>query len=371
MSIAEEIYAEGLSPGKIVELDILDQRDSRVFLKCEYEYNSSDILHNIKRKPAFYLFHDLYNKGIIREGMKLISASSGNFVLNLALKALEYDLKLIAVTPPRIPRENLEALTSLGVDVIHITEEFDMCPRETTVFYTRSLAETYRYLLVNVDQYMSWQNVLAHFFLTWQEIRQEFDRLDYILIALGSTGTYMGVSLGNQVDRVAKEVIGIQPPHSHSIPGVHHIVDGCEWNPEIFSPSLAGKILTVDDIDTYHAMAWLYKEGIRVGPSTSMLFAAIKKLMKKYPGDYLIISPDSDKLYRNHLLRVYRKIYDKLIERYRDDAELINWYVDEIKRWKSIDLPKYIQHHYKQVERGQVYEISKLDANAISNMIIK
>jgi len=371
MSILEELYGKKLRPGKIVELDLLDHKDSRIFLKYEYEYDSGDILWNIKRKPAFYLFHDLYNKGVIKDGVKLISASSGNFVLNLGLKALEYGLKLIAVTPPKIPKENLEALTSLGVDVIHITEEFDMCPRETTVFYTRSLAETYRYVLVNVDQYISWQNVLAHFFLTWQEIKQEFDKLDYILVALGSTGTYMGVSLGNRVDGVAREVIGVQPPHRHSIPGVHHIVDGCEWNPEIFSPSLAGRIITIDDVDTYHTMALLHNMGVRVGPSTSMLLAALNKLINKYPGDYLVISPDSDKLYRTHLLRVYQKLYIKLINRYPDDVEFINSYIDELKRWRSIDLPEYIRRYYKPSDRGRVYEISKLDTRAISDMVIK
>ncbi len=369
MSLVDELYSKYLRPQKTIETNIIDRRDTRIFLKQEFVYNSGDILLNIKRKPAYYLFHDLYNKGIIKDGMKLISASSGNFVLNLGIKANEYGLKLIAVTPPRIPEENVKALTSLGVDVIHITEEFDMCPRETTVFYTRSLAESYRYILVNVDQYISWQNVLSHFFLTWNEIKSEFEQIDYIIIALGSTGTYMGVSLGNKVDRLAKEVIGVQPPHEHNIPGVHHIVDGCEWNPEIFSPSIGGYIITVDDVDTYRWLAILENKGIHVGPSTAMLYAAVERLSRERPGDYLIVSPDSDRLYRNHLLRIYSKLYNDIVSRYPEDREIIDRFIRDLRGREDIDIPEYIKRYYKPREEGRVYEISKLDRDYISKIL--
>jgi len=81
----------------------------------------------------------------------LITASSGNFLRGLALLADEEACKVIGVTPPRIPSENLEILKALGVNIIHVSEEYDLCPRETTVFFTGSLAEKYRLNLVNVD----------------------------------------------------------------------------------------------------------------------------------------------------------------------------------------------------------------------------
>lgn len=371
MDIMEELYSKYLKPEPCMEVDVIDRIGVRVYLKREYKYGSRDILWNIKRKPAYYLFHDLYEKGVIKEGMKLISASSGNFVLNLGLKVLEYGFKLISVTPPRIPKENIDALTALGVDVIHITEEFDMCPRETTVFYTRNLAETYRYKLVNVDQYSSWQNVLSHLFLTWNEIKEEFDRLDFILIALGSTGTYMGVSLGNRLEKIVREIIGVQPPHSHSIPGVHHIVDGCEWNPEIYSPSIGGKILTIDDIDTYRWMALLNSMGINVGPSTAMLFAALDKYSSYNDGDYLIISPDSDRLYRNHLIKVYKNLFRDIVSRYPDDEELVRKYVEKLEETEVIDLANYIKKIYNPSESGEVYKISRLDTKTIHRIIMR
>ncbi len=371
MSIIEELSKDYLKPHKIVEVDALDVKDTRIYLKYEHDFYSNDILWNIKRKPAFYLFHDLYRKGVIREGVKLISASSGNFVLNLGVKALEYGYDLIAVTPPGIPKDNVDALRALGVDVIHITEEFDMCPRETTVFYTRSLAERYRYKLVNIDQYIGWQNALSHLFLTWREISDKFDKLDYILVALGSTGTYMGVSLGNKIEKLAKEVIGVQPPHKHHIPGVHHIVGECEWNPEIYSPSLGGRILTIDDVDAYRWMAILNMKGLHVGPSTSMLFAALEKLCKTRPGDYLIISPDSDKLYKKHLEKIYGAMYTDIVDRYPEEREYINRYIEQIKSMEEIDVPKYIKKYYKVDKEGELYEISKLDTVTVEKLIKK
>lgn len=250
--LAELIYSEDLKPLPPKTVEVSDR--VTVVVKMEYHEDfTEDPLRTIKRKPASLLLRDLLEKGYIRPGKILITASSGNFLRELALKALDLNVKLIGVTPPVIPRENLRILTALGVDLVHVSKEYDLCPRETTVFFTRALAEKYRLQLVNVDQYFSWQNLASHLFTTWREIKEIGD-LDYLCIPLGSTGTFMGVWLGNRIEGSGMRIVGVQPTRTHRIPGVHHVVGECEWNPEIYSPSIGGEVATVDDVDAYSGL---------------------------------------------------------------------------------------------------------------------
>jgi cysteine synthase B len=177
--IIEDIYNSKLKPFSPKEIEISSKITISVKMEYPEDFNT-DPLRTIKRKPAKLLLVDLMEKGYIRPGKTLISASSGNFLRELALIALDLDLKIIGVTPPIIPKENLEILKTLGVNIVHISKEYDLCPRETTVFFTRALAEKNRLQFVNIDQYYSWQNVLSHLFMTWEEIKELGDINYYI-----------------------------------------------------------------------------------------------------------------------------------------------------------------------------------------------
>lgn len=362
----DKLYEQGLRPLKIEEIKDFSEGDFRLFLKREHDINSTDFLRTIKRKPAYLLLEDLIEKGWINENKTLISASSGNFVLELGIRAYNLGYRLIAVVPPRIPRGNLDVLRAIGVDVIYIEEEFDLCPRETTVFYTRSLAEKYRYSLVNIDQYNSWQNVIAHLFMTWREIRDQFDSIDFIIAPLGSTGTYMGISLGKLIDKFDCEVIGVQPPLKHHIPGVHHIINGCEWNPEIFSPSISGGIITIDDIDTYATLIKLWEKGYEVGPSTAMTVAAALKLSSDLKGDFLVISPDSSLLYYRFIREFLINHKKKILERYPGlEGALERYEAFLADREHNLRLVDKIKNNYKIDRWGRIFPISTLDDKLI------
>lgn len=305
--VVENLYNSGLNPMPVREIEL--DNNATIIVKLEYPIDFTlDPLRTIKRKPASLLLYDLLEKGYIRHGKKLITASSGNFLRELALKALELNLKVIGVTPPIIPEENLRILTALGVDVVHVSKEYDLCPRETTVFFTRALAEKYHLQLVNVDQYCSWQNVLSHLFMTWREIKEIGD-LDYICVPLGSTGTFMGICLGSRMDRYRTRIIGVQPTRVHHIPGVHYVVGECEWSPEIFSLMLNRKVVTVDDVDAYAGLVKLWENKIYAGPSTGMTFIYALKMAKNMPDTrILVISADSVFAYRDYILNQLKKV---------------------------------------------------------------
>lgn len=372
MKIIEAIYEERLKPIKIEEVKGLSNDKVNIFLKREYPKNiEEDPLRTIKRKPAFFILEDLIKKGYINSRKAIISASSGNFARELSLKVINEGLKLISVVPPRIPKENIKILTALGIDIIHVTEEYDLCPRETTVFFTRSLAEHHRLQLVNIDQYNSWQNVLSHLFMTWKEINEQLDRVDYIPVQLGSVGTFMGLSLGNRMEGKKIEIIGVQPPKDHHIPGVHHIVNGCEWSPEIYSPMLGGKVATIDDLDAYAALIKLWEEGIYAGPSTGMGFAyAIKLAEKLKEGNILVISPDSVFSYYEYILDFLKVNANQIALRYPELKESIEEYKAWLKKAPSLeDRIEIIKKVYKPKREGKIYNVSEVDHEVILKIL--
>ncbi|MEM2178823.1 MAG: pyridoxal-phosphate dependent enzyme [Candidatus Methanomethylicaceae archaeon] len=359
----EDIYNNGLKPFPPKEIEISNK--VTILVKMEYPKDfNMDPLRTIKRKPATLLLMDLMEKGYIRPGKTLISASSGNFLRELTLKALDLnlDLKIIGVTPPIIPKENLEILKTLGVNIIHISKEYDLCPRETTVFFTRALAEKYRLQYVNIDQYYSWQNVLSHLFMTWKEIKELGD-IDYLCIPLGSTGTFMGVCLGSKLEKNKMKIIGIQPTKTHHIPGVHYIVGECEWNPEIYSPVISYNIVTVDDIDAYSGLIKLWEYEIYSGPSTGMVFYYALKLAEKInEGRILIISADSIFAYQNYILEYLRNIKANIVKRYPTLKNSLNEYIEWLKRQPSIEERlNLIKRIYKpKSDEGKIYEVSDI-----------
>ncbi|MEN2974233.1 MAG: pyridoxal-phosphate dependent enzyme [Candidatus Caldarchaeales archaeon] len=353
--LLEEVNGYWLRPvkSKTIELD----NGSSIIVKLEYpEDFLKDPLRTIKRKPATMLFEDLFFKGFIKQGKIIITASSGNFLRELALIALRRGFKIIGVTPPRIPYENLRILKTLGVNIIHITEEYDLCPRETTVFYTRSLAENNRYMLVNVDQYISWQNVMSHVYTTWREIK-EIGEIDYACIPLGSTGTFMGISLASSLEKEKINLIGVQPTRYHNIPGVHYIVGGCEWSPEIFSPLISNRIVTVDDVDAYAGLIMLWEKGIYAGPSTGMVFIQALKLAGEIKdGRILIISPDSIFSYRDYVLNILKEIQAQIFSRYPHLREPYLRYVEWLRRLPEIEeRVEHIRKVYGTGEEGRLY----------------
>jgi len=338
---------------------IINFNNTSIIVKLEYPTDFlTDPLRTIKRKPATLLFEDIYSKGFIRPGRTIITASSGNFLRELAIIALNHGFKVIGVTPPRIPSENLKILTALGVNILHITEEYDLCPRETTVFYTRSLAEKYRFNLVNIDQYNSWQNVMAHLYMTWREIK-ELGEIDYACIPLGSTGTFMGISTGCSLEKQKMKIIGVQPTRFHHIPGVHHIIGECEWSPEIFSSLISREIVTIDDVDAYAGLVMLWNNGIPAGPSTGMAFIQAVKLAKQIKeGNILTISADSIFAYRDYVLEYMKEIIYQINARYPELEEDCLRYIEWLRKLPTInERLELIRRIYRMAgEPGRIFQ---------------
>ena len=159
IEVAEDLAQHRrLKPYPIKEIEDADNgRDVNLFVKLEHDNTTEmDPARSIKRKPANLM-------GIFVEEMNpnkniWISASSGNFIEELGILANEVGKRVFAVVPPRTLTQKIETLRSLGVNVIRVSEkEYDLCPREFTVFWVRALTTKYD-KMINIDQYNSLLN---------------------------------------------------------------------------------------------------------------------------------------------------------------------------------------------------------------------
>lgn len=271
--------------------------------------NGKDPLLTIKRIPAWMILGNGVRRGLINQHTTSIAtASSGNFLYELGIAAREisketgFDLNIIGFVPRRIPDTKLKVIRGLGIDVVKVETEQDLCPREATVMAERRFASTRRNIY-NADQYISHENPLGHQIITARTIDEETSSLglepDKILVPTGTGGTMGGLStyyhLKQGKHRDIPKICGVQPTVKHHILGVHHITigEGCQWNPETYGALFENKIDTVDDVDAYAAMLRLKEKGIPAGPSTGLVYH--QALVEARKGsNILITSADND-----------------------------------------------------------------------------
>ena len=366
ISLAEDLaQLRRLKPYPIKEIsDIADGKDVNLFVKMEHDNaEETDPARSIKRKPANVM-------GIFAEEMNpnkrvWISASSGNFVEELGILATDIGKKVFAVVPPRTSSQKIETLRSLGVNVIKVSEEeYDLCSREFTVFWVRALVNKYDNI-VNIDQYNSPLNPLAHLLLTAREIDEKFkDELTHIFIPLGSTGTFAGIYEYFSRFYPKTKIIGVQPTRIHHIPGVHHVMGECKWSPEIFglADKKMIKVLTVNDESAYQALIELEtKYGIHGGPSTGMIFAAVKQELNNINdgSNILLISADSSWDYREWNIRILAKLGNEIKS---SEKENLNKYMEALKRRKNSKARiMTIKSIYKSTCEGEIYTLEEFE----------
>lgn len=359
----------GLKPYSIEEIKGFSvEKDLRVFIKREHDnIEGTDPIRSIKRKPASIM--GLFAEEVDPYSKVWISASSGNFVEELGILANETGKDLFAVVPPRTPPQKLETLRNLGINVVKVSEEeYDLCPREFTVFWVRAVVNRLNSRrMLNIDQYNSILNPLSHMLLTAKEIDEEFkDDLTHIFVPLGSTGTFAGICEYFSKFHPGVKIIGVQPTREHHIPGVHYVLGDCKWSPEIFGlpDKRTLKILTIDDKSAYIALSELeVKYGVRGGPSSGMVFAALKEELNSIEdgSNILVLSADSSWDYVEWNTAILTKLKSEFVFS-EEDSMLVEKYMELLQRREDASRRILkVKNTYKPSKKGQLYNLEEFE----------
>jgi cysteine synthase A len=271
-------------------------RGHDVFLKLE----GFNVTGSIKVKTAIGLVGDLERRGIAVPGKTVIvESSSGNLGIALSLVCAVKGYEFICVTDPNANRANLRGMQLYGAKVIVVEE-----PDAAGGFLGSRLKRIDRILQSNpnavwLNQYANIANKNVHVEQTANEIAREFDKVDWIFVGSGTTGTLGGISerlrgLFPKIKIVAVEPAGSVTfggaPGKRNIPGI-----GTSVRPPIADHANPDMVVTIDEERTVEVcLSFVRDYHLLVGGSTGTVLAAIHELAPEFaPGDTIVaISPD-------------------------------------------------------------------------------
>ena len=148
------------------------------------------------------------------------------------------------------------------------------------------------------DQFANAGNYLAHYQSTaleiWQQTRGE---IDYLVCALGTSGTLMGISRFLKVMKPDIRTVCAHPIRGHYIQGLKNMEEAIV--PEIYDPSQIDRQEMVESEEAI-AMAReiIAREGIFAGMSSgAAMLAAVRTAQRIERGNIVVVFPDRAEKY--------------------------------------------------------------------------
>jgi N-(2-amino-2-carboxyethyl)-L-glutamate synthase len=304
-----------------------------VFLKLE----GFNVSGSIKIKTAIKLVEDLEQRGVARPNETvLVESSSGNLGLALSLVCAVKGYEFICVTDPNANRSAIRGIELYGGKVIVVEE------RDPANGYLGSRLKRIDQILqsdpnaVWLNQYANIANKKAHAEQTANEIAREFDRVDWIFVGTGTTGTLGGISERLHQEFPDIKVVAVEPvgsvtfggaPAKRNIPGI-----GTSVRPKLADVANPDRIVEVSEAKTVEAcLSFVRDYHLLVGGSTGTVLAAVQQLAPEFrSGDTVVaISPD---LGEKYLDTVYDPIWVDQVIRSEETEDIKDSLVVELEQ---------------------------------------
>jgi cysteine synthase len=247
---------------------------------------------SIKDRIAEYIVRRSLEDGLLRPGMRIVEATSGNTGIALALLGQRLGFKVVIVMPENMTEERKQLIRGLGAELILCSEKGSFAEA------ARIRDEIARHpTFFNPDQFSNPLNVECHRVKTGQEI---IDRLPAgvrpgaFVAGVGTGGTLIGVGSALRSRFPATKVVAVEPSESPVMSGgeanphgIFGIGDG--FIPEIATDGKGGlhpiidDVMTVSSADALAAAGYLRDtHGLCVGVSSGANFVAAKRARDLY-----------------------------------------------------------------------------------------
>lgn len=291
-----------------------------VFLKLE----GFNITGSIKVKTAIGLVEDLEQRGMARPNETvLVESSSGNLGLALSLVCAIKRYKFICVTDPNATRATIRGMELYGAKVIVVED------RDPAGGYLGTRLRKIDQILqsdpnaVWLNQYANLANKSVHAEQTANEIAREFERVDWVFVGTGTTGTLGGISERLHQEFPGVKIVAVEPvgsvtfggaPGKRNIPGI-----GTSVRPKLEDIARPDRIIAVNENKTVEAcLSFLRDYHLLVGGSSGTVLAAVQQLAPEFRrGDTIVaISADFGEKY---LDTIYNPAWLEEVIGYKDD----------------------------------------------------
>ncbi len=253
---------------------------------------------SVKDRAARGMIQGALQRGIIKQGDRLVEATSGNTGIALAMVAASVGLRLRLLMPDDATEERVKTMRAFGAEVV-------LTPAAGTIEHARERAEAMVAAGegVMLDQFANPDNVGAHEQTTGPEIWRDTDgAVTHFVSSMGTTGTIMGVSRALKARDPAVAIVGVQPTEGSSIPGIRRWSPA--FTPKIYDPARVDQIEDVSQADAVAMARRLAREeGVFAGMSSGgAVTAALRVAARLATGVIVVIVCDRGDRYLSSTL---------------------------------------------------------------------
>lgn len=250
---------------------------------------------SIKDRIAIQMVEQAEKEGKLTPGKTIIEPTSGNTGIGLAIAGIVKGYKVEIVMSSAVSIERRKIIRSYGGKVI-------LTPAEEGTDGAIRLAHK----LVNEnpdkyfmpDQFSNAANYQAHYEGTATEIWNQMEgKIDYLVCALGTSGTIMGISKFLKQHKPDIKVVCAHPIKGHYIQGLKNMEEAIV--PAIYNPSRIDVQIMVESEEAISmARRIIAEEGIFAGMSSgAAMLAALKTAEKIDKGNIVVVFPDRAEKY--------------------------------------------------------------------------
>lgn len=250
---------------------------------------------SIKDRIALRMIERAEREGVLRKGLTIIEPSSGNTGIGLAMVGIVKGYPVEIVMSSAVSVERRKILRSYGVKVILTPAEEGT---DGSIRVAKRMVEESPDKYFMPYQFANTANYLAHFERTAIEIWQQTEgKIDYLVCAIGTSGTIMGVSRFLRAMKPDIKVVCAHPIKGHYIQGLKNMNEAII--PEIYNPLLIDIQEMIESEEAIEmARQIIAQEGIFAGMSSgAAMIAALRTARKLEKGNIVVVFPDRAEKY--------------------------------------------------------------------------
>ena len=250
---------------------------------------------SIKDRIAVQMVEQAETEGKLTKGKIIIEPTSGNTGIGLAIAGIVKGYEVVIVMSEAVSVERRKIIKSYGGTVI-LTPANEGTDGAIRLAHKMVNENPDKYFMP--DQFSNAANYQAHYKTTATEIwEQTQGNIDYLVCALGTSGTIMGISKFLKQHKPEIKVVCAHPIRGHYIQGLKNMEEAIV--PAIYDPSRIDVQIMVESEEAIAtARRIIAKEGIFAGMSSgAAMLAAIKTAEMIEKGNIVVVFPDRAEKY--------------------------------------------------------------------------
>ena len=290
----EDTIIDAIGHTPMVRINNLNPRPGEVEIFAKLEgFNPTG---SIKDRIALGMIDDAERKGLIKPGQTIIEPTSGNTGSGLAIVGIVRGYPVEIVMSEGVSEERRKILRSLGAKVIltPAADGTDGAIREARRLVAEDPEKYYM-----PDQFANAANYMSHYRKTALEIWEQADGdIDYIVSAIGTSGTIMGLSRFMRALNPAITVVCAQPVRGHYIQGLKNLEEAIV--PAIYDTGQIDRQVMVESEEAIEmARRIISREGIFAGMSSGAAMLAAYRTARDAPvgSRIVVVFPDRAEKY--------------------------------------------------------------------------